>query len=76
MAETFEVCFQKLEKAVQQLEEGTSTLEEALSSFEEGIRWSRKCHQFLDKAEKRIETILKQEKGTSIQTAFSLDGSS
>lgn len=74
MAETFELCFQKLERAVRQLEDGTLSLEESLSAFEAGVHWSRKCHHFLEKAEKRIEIILKQEKGDPIQTSFSLEG--
>lgn len=69
---TFEKALQKLEEAVDKLERGDLTLEEALSSFEDGIRWSRQCHQFLEKAENRIEIILKNEKGEYKQTEFEL----
>ncbi len=69
---TFETALKKLEEAVNQLESGSLPLEEALNSFENGIRWSRKCHQFLDKAEKRIEVILKNEQGEPTQTLFDL----
>lgn len=71
--QTFETALQKLEEAVSKLESGSLTLEEALSSFENGIHWSRECQQFLEKAEKRIEIILKNEKGEHTQTAFNLE---
>ena len=60
---TFEEALQKLEHAVEKLDEGSLSLEEALSTFEDGIRWSRECHQFLEKAEERVGIILKNENG-------------
>ena len=54
---TFEEALQKLERAVEKLDEGSLSLEEALSTFEDGVRWSKECHQFLEKAEERIEII-------------------
>ncbi len=67
---TFEDALHHLEEAVNKLENGSLTLEEAMTSFEQGIRWSRECHQFLEKAEKRIEMILKDEKGEYTKTEF------
>ena len=69
---TFETAFQKLEESVAKLEGGSLTLDQSLNSFEEGIHWSRKCHQFLEHAEKRIEIILKNEKGEPEQVEFEL----
>ena len=63
----FEESLQKLEKSVEQLEGGTLSLEESLSLFEDGIRLSRQCNRFLEEAEKRIEMILKNERGEYIQ---------
>ena len=60
---TFEEALQKLERAVEKLDEGSLSLEEALSTFEDGVRWSRECHQFLEKAEERVGIILKNENG-------------
>ena len=60
---TFEEVLQKLERAVEKLDEGSLSLEEALSTFEDGVRWSRECHQFLEKAEERVGIILKNENG-------------
>ncbi len=70
---TFETALHKLEDAVSKLEEGSLSLEEALVSFEEGIRWSRECHQFLNKAEKRIEVILKNEQGEPHHAEFQVE---
>ncbi|MEK9562746.1 MAG: exodeoxyribonuclease VII small subunit [Deltaproteobacteria bacterium] len=65
MAESpsFEVSLQQLNEAVRRLESGDLALEEALQAFEEGIRHSRDCHQLLQRAEERIEMILKNEHG-------------
>ncbi|MBF0279409.1 MAG: exodeoxyribonuclease VII small subunit [SAR324 cluster bacterium] len=71
--QTFETALEQLEESVNQLETGSLTLEEALTSFENGIRWSRECHRFLEKAEKRVEVILKNEKGEHTQTVFDLE---
>ena len=61
MAESpnFEDSLQQLNEAVRRLESGDLALEEALQAFEEGIRHSRDCHRLLQKAEERIEMILK-----------------
>ena len=71
--QTFETALENLEESVNQLETGSLSLEEALTSFENGIRWSRECHRFLEKAEKRIEVILKNDKGEHTQTVFDLE---
>ena len=60
---TFKKAMERLETSVEKLDEGTLTLEEALAAFEEGVRWSKECHRFLEKAEERIEIILKKEDG-------------
>ena len=64
---TFEEALQKLERAVEKLDEGSLSLEEALSTFEDGVRWSRECHQFLEKAEERVGIILKMRMATMKQ---------
>ena len=62
--ESFEKALQGLEKVVQRLESGDLPLEESLSAFEEGVRLTRVCSQRLDKAEKRIEILMRDEKGS------------
>ena len=60
---SFEDSLQQLNEAVRRLESGDLALEEALQAFEEGIRHSRDCQRLLQKAEERIEMILKNEHG-------------
>ena len=71
--ETFESALKKLEDMVEKLEEGSISLDEALKPFESGIHWSRECNKFLQNAEKRIETILKNENGNFEQKEFLLE---
>ena len=71
--ETFESALNKLEGMVEKLEDGSITLDEALKTFESGIHWSRECNKFLKHAEKRIETILKNENGEYDQKEFVLE---
>ena len=71
----FEESLQKLEESVEQLEGGTLSLEESLSLFEDGIRLSRQCNRFLEEAEKRIEIILKNERGEYIQEVLPIEES-
>ena len=59
----FETALEKLEAAVDRLEQGELPLEDARRTFEDGVRWSRACHQLLDRAEQRVEVILKTEQG-------------
>ena len=70
---TFESALKKLEETVDKLEEGSIPLDEALTTFESGVHWSRECKIFLENAEQRIETILKNENGEYEQKEFVLD---
>ena len=70
---TFESALKKLEETVDTLEEGSIPLGDALTTFESGIHWSRECKKFLERAEQRIETILKNENGEYEKKDFVLD---
>ena len=70
---TFEKAMERLEASVEKLDEGSLPLEEALAAFEEGIRWSKECHRFLEKAEERIEIILEKEDGRYESAPFEED---
>ena len=70
---TFETALKKLEETVDTLERGSIPLDDALTTFESGVRWSRECKKFLENAEQRIETILKNENGEYEQKEFVLD---
>jgi len=60
---TFEEALRELEGIVNRLEQGDLPLEEALHFFEDGVKLSRYCHTKLDEAQKRVEILLKDERG-------------
>jgi exodeoxyribonuclease VII small subunit len=61
---SFEEALRELEGIVNRLEQGDLPLEEALTFFEDGVKLSRYCHTKLDEAQKRVEVLLKDERGT------------
>ena len=61
MEKSFEESIVELEKIVNELENGELTLEESMKKFEEGMKTSKYCSELLDKAEKKIVTILEKE---------------
>ncbi len=54
---SFEQAAERLEKVVHDLEEGSLGLDESLARFEEGIALLRRCHELLQRAERRIEML-------------------
>lgn len=65
--ELFEDYLTQLEKIVAELEAGNLSLEESLNRYETGIKALKKCYETLDNMEKKIEMLVKDEKGI-IQT--------
>ncbi|MBI5875967.1 MAG: exodeoxyribonuclease VII small subunit [Deltaproteobacteria bacterium] len=59
----FEDALRRLEDIVDTLEKGELSLEKSLKIFEEGVRLSRLCNKMLDKAEKKVEILIRDEKG-------------
>lgn len=68
--QTFEQAMKKLEKIVQELESGDQPLEKAMKKFEEGIQLSKFCSERLDETEKRIDILLKDQKGNVFEKPF------
>ena len=58
MEKSFEESIVELEKIVNELENGDLSLDESMKKFEEGMKTSKYCAEILDKAEKKIVTIL------------------
>ena len=54
----FEAALARLEQLVDELEGGSLTLEQALATFEQGVSLSRRCAEELDRAERRLETLV------------------
>ena len=61
MTVSFEKNLNQLEGLVQALEDGDNSLNESLKAFEKGIKLSRLCHSELNKAEQKVEILLKAE---------------
>lgn len=66
--EKFEHSLEKLQALVRDLESGDCTLEESIKKFEEGMALAKSCQERLNKAEQKIEMLLKADKD-GIQTA-------
>lgn len=54
---TFEEALKQLENTVRQLEDEEITLEASVDLYEKGLKLSRFCTEFLEKAELRIEQV-------------------
>ncbi|MGB9835417.1 MAG: exodeoxyribonuclease VII small subunit [Candidatus Saccharicenans sp.] len=69
----FEKALTELEQIVAKLEKGGLTLNESLGLFEKGVKLARFLRQELDKAEKKVEILLKDEKGEIRAQDFTLE---
>ncbi|OHB91162.1 MAG: exodeoxyribonuclease VII small subunit, partial [Planctomycetes bacterium RIFCSPHIGHO2_12_39_6] len=65
-----EDALKKLGEIVDALESGELSLEKSLKLFEEGVRLSRHCNKMLDKAEKKVEILMRNEKGELVAKQF------
>lgn len=66
----FENALARLEEIVSLLEKGELSLEEALKLFEEGVELSRFCGAKLGEAERKVEILMKGEKGEYVESPF------
>ncbi|MBM2811838.1 MAG: xseB [Chloroflexi bacterium] len=57
---TFEEAYERLRRSVEELEGGPLPLEAAIARYEEGMRLAQLCNDMLDKAELRIQTVLRE----------------
>ncbi|MFA4925977.1 MAG: exodeoxyribonuclease VII small subunit [Candidatus Aminicenantales bacterium] len=69
----FEKALSELEQIVNKLEKGGLSLNESLALFEKGIKLARFLRSELDKAEKKIEILIKDEKGALKAQEFELE---
>ncbi|UCC39444.1 MAG: exodeoxyribonuclease VII small subunit [Candidatus Aminicenantes bacterium] len=67
---SFEKALAELEKIVEKLEKGDLPLNESLAFFEKGVKLARYLREELEKAEKKIEILLKDEKGEVKEKPF------
>lgn len=69
----FEKALSELEQIVNKLEKGGLSLNESLALFEKGIKLARFLRSELDKAEKKVEILIKDEKGALKAREFELE---
>ena len=70
---SFEKALADLDGIVAKLEKGGIPLIESLALFEKGVKLARFLRGELDKAERKIEILLKDEKGNVRAEEFELD---
>ncbi|PUU94138.1 exodeoxyribonuclease VII small subunit [Halanaerobium sp.] len=66
----FESALERLQKIVEDLEKGGLSLDKTLAEFSQGMKLLKFCHQKLDKAEKKIELMLKEDEEFSEEVPF------
>ena len=66
-APDFEKSITELESLVEKLEGGDLSLEDSLKAFERGVRLTRECQGALEAAETKVEILLQQAGGESLQ---------
>ena len=69
----FEDSLEKLEELVEAMEEGELSLEESLKAFEEGIKLTRECQAALDKAEQKVQILVKDDDLPEVEPFPELD---
>lgn len=55
----FDEVLDRLRVVVERLEGGKLSLEESLAAYEEGVALARRGHALLDRAEKRVEVLVR-----------------
>jgi exodeoxyribonuclease VII small subunit len=70
---SFEKALTELEQIVDKLEKGGLSLNDSLGFFEKGVKLARFLRDELDRAEKKVEILLKDDKGGLKRAPFSVD---
>ena len=68
--DNFEKNLKELEEVVRTLESGNVTLDEMLTLFEKGVTLTKSCTNQLDKAEQKINILVKGENGEMTEKEF------
>jgi exodeoxyribonuclease VII small subunit len=71
--QNFEKALTELENIVEKMEKGGLALNESLVLFEKGIKLARFLREELGKAEKKIDILLKDERGELKEEPFELE---
>ncbi|OGR59154.1 MAG: exodeoxyribonuclease VII small subunit [Desulfobacula sp. RIFOXYB2_FULL_45_6] len=71
--QSFESSLKELEEIVKEMESGNLTLEEAVKKYEAGIKQTKFCNDFLNKTEKKIIMLAKDNEGNLKEEIFEND---
>ena len=71
---SFEQALEELESLVQVMENGDLSLEKLMESYGKGIELSRICMASLDRAEKAMDVVLKEQDGTIEELRLEIEG--
>jgi exodeoxyribonuclease VII small subunit len=69
-SEQFEEALKRLQTIVEKLERGDLPLEQAMESFTEGMQLVQLCHQKLEEAERKVQVLVKDQKGAWTAAVF------
>ena len=64
----FEKNLKRLEEIVDKMEAGEISLDDSLKLFEEGVKLSQSCNNDLDKAETKVQSLLKVDNEGNVST--------
>jgi exodeoxyribonuclease VII small subunit len=67
---SFEESLNRLEKIVEQMERGDLPLEDSIKLFEEGMRLSAECKDQLERAEGKVQVLIRQRDGAMKAETF------
>lgn len=66
----FEESMKRLEEIAAELEKGDLDLDTSVSKFEEGMRLSKECSDILEKAERKITMLVKNNQDELVEENF------
>ncbi|MBR0284177.1 MAG: exodeoxyribonuclease VII small subunit [Selenomonadaceae bacterium] len=71
---TFEDALERLEEITAHMENGDASLAELMKSYSEGIELSKFCMAALDRAEKTMDLLVKDENGKIVEEKLEIKG--
>ena len=70
---SFEQTLDRLEDVVDKLETGEAGLDQSLKLYEDGVKMLDRCHGMLERAEKKIQQLVKDSEGRLKVKPFAVD---
>jgi exodeoxyribonuclease VII small subunit len=67
---SFESQLSQLQSSLRRLEQGDLSLDDSLAEYEKGLHMLKSCYGYLEKAERKIELMTKNERGETQSQEF------